>query len=111
MKEYLKDREPTPKEYRDYHIARLDFVHMSDTYDPRLHNPREKIIIARMQLLRSAHIVVKLLTDLFEELNDIRGLRIAVGGGLEDGCCEIRAGLIQEAGGIPVIDLSLTTKY
>ena len=46
-------------------------------------------------------------------LNDVlevKGKVIVIGGGVEDVCCEKRYDFISEAGGKPIIDLALTVK-
>ena len=111
MREHFKDRIPNPLEYRNFQITRIDFVHLSDQFNPRKHNPREALIIARLQVFRTAGIDIRLIADLQDQLDDVFGQKIAVGGGLDDGCCAIRVELIRRAEGFAIIDYALTTSY
>lgn len=115
-KRYFQDREPSIEDFLRASISRLDWVDMSLEISED-HNPRERIIINRLKTLipglekHGIEVILVSADDLESHLENVTNKTIAVGGGLEDVCCEIRITKINESGGKGILDLSLTTKY
>lgn len=76
----------TAAEYLKMGFGRIDWVHMATEEGP-LHNPRERLIIKRMQDLKEGGIDVHVIgNELDEDLDGVEGHKIIVGGGIGDVC-------------------------
>jgi hypothetical protein len=104
---YLPERQPHPEDYKQY--ARIEVVHMAID-PPTPGNSREEQIRQRLRELREAGITIEEV-EIDTNRGDLKGINVAIAGGLDDVCAAKRRGFVREHGGKAKVDLSLTTSY